>query len=32
MAFTTKIVLLSSGELGKEFTISVKRLGAYVVA
>ena len=32
MAFTTKILLLGSGELGKEFVISAKRLGAYVVA
>ncbi len=32
MAFTAKILLLGSGELGKEFTISAKRLGAYVVA
>lgn len=27
-----KIVLLGSGELGKEFVISAKRLGAYVIA
>ncbi len=27
-----KIMLLGSGELGKEFVIAVKRLGAYVVA
>lgn len=27
-----KILLLGSGELGKEFTIAAKRLGAYVVA
>jgi phosphoribosylglycinamide formyltransferase 2 len=32
MPFTAKILLLGSGELGKEFTISAKRLGAYVVA
>jgi phosphoribosylglycinamide formyltransferase 2 len=32
MAFTGKILLLGSGELGREFTISAKRLGAYVVA
>lgn len=32
MAFTTKILLLGSGELGREFVISAKRLGAYVVA
>src|SRR5687768_14789137 len=32
MTFTAKILLLGSGELGKEFTISAKRLGAYVVA
>src|SRR3954470_20202285 len=27
-----KILLLGSGELGKEFTIAVKRLGEYVIA
>lgn len=27
-----KILLFGSGELGKEFTIAVKRLGAYVIA
>lgn len=32
MPFTSKILLLGSGELGKEFTIAAKRLGAYVVA
>ncbi|MFC3712086.1 formate-dependent phosphoribosylglycinamide formyltransferase [Sphingoaurantiacus capsulatus] len=32
MPFTKKILLLGSGELGKEFVISAKRLGAYVVA
>ncbi len=32
MAFTTRILLLGSGELGREFVISAKRLGAYVVA
>jgi len=32
MAFTTKILLLGSGELGREFVISAKRLGAYVIA
>lgn len=32
MGFTTKILLLGSGELGREFTISAKRLGAYVIA
>jgi phosphoribosylglycinamide formyltransferase 2 len=32
MPFTAKILLLGSGELGKEFAISAKRLGAYVVA
>ncbi|NNC71324.1 MAG: formate-dependent phosphoribosylglycinamide formyltransferase [Sphingomonadaceae bacterium] len=32
MAFTAKILLLGSGELGKEFVISAKRLGGYVVA
>ncbi len=29
---TTKILLLGSGELGKEFTIAAKRKGQYVVA
>ena len=32
MSFTKKILLLGSGELGREFTISAKRLGAYVIA
>jgi phosphoribosylglycinamide formyltransferase 2 len=32
MAFTAKILLLGSGELGREFVISAKRLGAFVVA
>ncbi len=32
MAFTSKILLLGSGELGREFVISAKRLGAYVIA
>ena len=32
MTPTAKILLLGSGELGREFTISAKRLGAYVVA
>ncbi len=32
MAFTKKILLLGSGELGREFVISAKRLGAYVIA
>ncbi|RGP41541.1 Phosphoribosylglycinamide formyltransferase [Altererythrobacter insulae] len=32
MAFTHKIMLLGSGELGREFVISAKRLGAFVVA
>ncbi len=32
MAFTARILLLGSGELGREFVISAKRLGAYVVA
>ena len=27
-----KILLLGSGELGKEFTISAKRLGCHVIA
>ncbi len=30
--FTVKILLLGSGELGKEFVISAKRYGCYVVA
>ncbi|HEX4739243.1 MAG TPA: formate-dependent phosphoribosylglycinamide formyltransferase [Allosphingosinicella sp.] len=32
MNFIARILLLGSGELGKEFTISAKRLGAYVIA
>lgn len=32
MSFTARILLLGSGELGREFTISAKRLGAHVVA
>ena len=32
MTFTAKILLLGSGELGREFVISAKRLGAYVIA
>jgi phosphoribosylglycinamide formyltransferase 2 len=32
MTFTAKIMLLGSGELGREFTISAKRLGAFVIA
>ncbi|MGE5952749.1 MAG: formate-dependent phosphoribosylglycinamide formyltransferase [Qipengyuania vulgaris] len=32
MGFTAKILLLGSGELGREFVISAKRLGACVVA
>src|SRR3954464_9927945 len=32
MSFTARILLLGAGELGKEFTISAKRLGAWVVA
>ena len=32
MSSTTKILLLGSGELGREFAISAKRLGAYVIA
>jgi phosphoribosylglycinamide formyltransferase 2 len=32
MSFTARILLLGAGELGREFTISAKRLGAYVVA
>ena len=32
MAFTKKILLLGSGELGREFAIAAKRLGAFVIA
>ncbi len=32
MGFTVKILLLGSGELGREFAISAKRLGAFVIA
>ena len=32
MAFTATILLLGAGELGREFVISAKRLGARVVA
>ena len=32
MTPTTTILLLGSGELGREFTISAKRLGAHVIA
>ncbi len=32
MPFTARILLLGSGELGREFTIAAKRLGAYVIA
>lgn len=32
MKYTAKILLLGSGELGKEFTISAKRLNCYVIA
>jgi len=32
MSFIAKILLLGSGELGKEFAISIKRYGGYVVA
>lgn len=32
MPFTAKILLLGSGELGREFVISAKRLGALVIA
>lgn len=32
MSFTARILLLGAGELGREFVISAKRLGAYVVA
>lgn len=31
MSHTATILLLGSGELGREFTISAKRLGAYVI-
>lgn len=32
MSFTARIMLLGAGELGREFAISAKRLGAHVVA
>ena len=32
MSLTATILLLGSGELGREFVISAKRLGAYVIA
>lgn len=32
MSFTARLLLLGSGELGREFVISAKRLGAWVVA
>jgi phosphoribosylglycinamide formyltransferase 2 len=32
MSFIAKILLLGSGELGKEFAISAKRYGCYVIA
>ena len=32
MSHTARILMLGSGELGREFVISAKRLGAYVVA
>lgn len=32
MAFTSRLLLLGAGELGREFTISAKRLGAHVTA
>lgn len=32
MAFTARLLLLGSGELGREFAISAKRLGAHVTA
>ncbi|SIO11423.1 formate-dependent phosphoribosylglycinamide formyltransferase [Parasphingorhabdus marina DSM 22363] len=32
MTFPCKILLLGSGELGREFVISAKRLGAFVIA
>lgn len=31
-SYTAKILLLGSGELGREFTISAKRLGCHVIA
>jgi len=32
MVFTSRILLLGSGELGREFAISAKRYGCYVIA
>ncbi|MFM9815877.1 phosphoribosylglycinamide formyltransferase 2, partial [Streptomyces scabiei] len=32
MAFTARILLLGSGELGREFVISATRLGCHVTA
>ncbi|HEX8532591.1 MAG TPA: formate-dependent phosphoribosylglycinamide formyltransferase [Allosphingosinicella sp.] len=32
MSFTSRILLLGAGELGKEFAISAKRLGCFVIA
>ncbi|MGE0178328.1 MAG: formate-dependent phosphoribosylglycinamide formyltransferase [Sphingomonas sp.] len=32
MTFTARILLLGSGELGREFAIGAKRLGAFVIA
>jgi phosphoribosylglycinamide formyltransferase 2 len=32
MSYNKKILLLGSGELGKEFVIAVKRLGQYIIA
>ena len=32
ISFTSSILLLGSGELGREFVISAKRLGAQVAA
>lgn len=32
MTHTAKVLVLGSGELGREFVISAKRLGAYVIA
>jgi phosphoribosylglycinamide formyltransferase 2 len=32
MSFTSRILLLGSGELGRELAISAKRLGAFVIA
>jgi phosphoribosylglycinamide formyltransferase 2 len=31
MSFNARILLLGSGELGREFAMSAKRLGAFVI-